>query len=65
MVDAGAHAWNELYLNNNKYCFDVTWDDLGDYYEYPYDLSHKYFALYPSELAVDHTVDELYQPLVP
>lgn len=65
MVDAGAHAWNELYLNNNKYCFDVTWDDQGDYYEYPYDLSHKYFALYPSELVVDHTVDELYQPLVP
>lgn len=61
----GLHAWNELYLNNTTYCFDVTWDDQGDYHEYPYDLSYKYYAISRSKLAENHTADELYLPATP
>lgn len=53
-VDYGLYAWNELYLNGKKYCFDVTWYDVGDYYEYPDDLRYTYFTLYPEEIAKDN-----------
>ena len=57
----GLHAWNEMYLDGIKYCFDVTWDDMGDYYTYPNDLVHTYYAISPSQMANDHVAEAMYQ----
>jgi len=54
--DAGeAHAWNCIYIENEGYYIDVTWDDPDYTYDEP---KYEYFCITSETLAKTHEVDE-------
>jgi len=59
-TEPGPHAWNVVNVNGNDYYFDVTWDDVGDYYQPPNDFVYTYYALDETEMEKDHKADEFY-----
>ena len=60
-VKSGLHAWSVVNVNGRDYYFDVTWDDLGDYYQPPNDLVYTYYSLDKVTMEKDHWAGEFYQ----
>ena len=54
-----SHAWNLVKLDGQLYYTDVTWDDQDPYTFYTY------FNITTEQLLEDHTIGDLYAPLVP
>ena len=50
----GAHAWNQVWIDDQCYYTDVTWDDLE------FGTTHKYFMMSLNELSKDHQADDLF-----
>lgn len=49
-TSGGAHAWNQVKLDNEWYNIDVTWDDPGGK-----NISYSYFNITDEKLKKDHT----------
>ena len=60
--DSGGHAWNCIYLDNNWYPVDVTWDDLGDDAEETNEIWYSYFAIPGNEFNKDHVANNMNNP---
>jgi hypothetical protein len=59
-ANSGAHAWNLVKLGNEYYHVDVTWDDLGEWYDGSEQVRYNYFLLTDEEISRTHTVDMPY-----
>jgi len=54
--DAGeAHAWNCIFIEDEGYFLDVTWDDPDFEYDEP---AYEYFCITSESLAKTHTLDQ-------
>lgn len=56
------HAWNIVRLDEDYYCFDVTWDDPVNEDGSGGNLVYDYFGLTTEEISADHTFDTFYYP---
>jgi transglutaminase/protease-like cytokinesis protein 3 len=58
-IATNKHVWNLVYLNNNWYHLDLTWNDpINDNGEDI--LSHKFFLISTEELRSHNTEDHSY-----
>lgn len=46
----GYHAWNMVWIDNESYCVDVTWDDSTN--------SNKYFLISNEQMSINHFAEE-------
>ncbi len=53
----GPHAWNCIYVENEGYYVDVTWDDADYKYDEPI---YEYFCITSEALARTHELDEMF-----
>ena len=56
----GSHAWNCIYIENEGYYVDVTWDD-PDYEDYEEAVLYNYFNLTGNEFLTTHTPDKNFE----
>lgn len=55
---AVSHAWNGVYLDDELYYFDITWDDIESEY-----VSYSQFALDSNNIMRNHSFDK-YHPMI-
>ncbi len=53
----GAHAWNLIFIENEGYYVDVTWDDADHEYD---EAKYEYFCINDESLSKTHTTDEMF-----
>lgn len=56
-ANSGRHAWNLLYLNDEHYFVDITWDDYDLHKEIP---SYNYAFITEEALSRTHELDKLF-----
>jgi len=52
-----SHAWNCIYIENEGYYVDVTWDDPDYVYDEP---KYEYFCITSESLARTHELDKTF-----
>lgn len=62
----GPHGWNCIYLDDQAYWVDITWDDpthedSNGNLMYPNEASYEYFCINTNELSGTHVPDDLFK----